>query len=555
MTDNSDMDSGAGKRRRRQRPQKKPSAKTAADPLAGLSDQTERVRAQLEGLQTNLADVQRSSTSERAAELREANEQLLLAALHAKATAENAVSHLDELAHSSKHDTLTGTPNRALMLDRLENAIAFAKRHGTRLGVLFIDLDGFKQINDTLGHAVGDAVVQLVARRLESQVRQSDTVSRYGGDEFLVLLAELTQPSDAARVAEKILVALATPSRVDNHLLSLPASIGIALFPDDGIDARTLISSADTAMYSCKKHGGHNFRFYGDAIAQPRSVPSPPRQSGNESSIGERAAPERILREANERLVLSALTAKKLEERARRKYARQVDVMALAAHELRNALMPVKTAAGLLDPDLSPDLMLSVRDILERQVAHMSRLVEDLLVSGCTGPGSFRVAMSCVDIVDVLTRAIEASRPALGAKHQQLTTHLPPGPLIIQADAMRLAQIFCNLLDNASKYTPVGGRISLTGELGDDAVVITVSDNGMGIPPARLGSIFQLFARDESRSAIGGGLGIGLSVVRTLVEAHRGHVVARSRGENLGSEFAVTLPTRLFPDPPGKQVI
>lgn len=151
--------------------------------------------------------------------LQEANEQLVLAALHAETIAEEAVSHLDKLARSSQHDALTDTPNRALMLDRLENAIALARRHRTRIAVLFLDLDEFKQINDTLGHAAGDAVVQLVARRLESVVRHSDTVSRHGGDEFLVLMAEISQPSDAALISEKILAALAAPSRIDNHLI------------------------------------------------------------------------------------------------------------------------------------------------------------------------------------------------------------------------------------------------------------------------------------------------------------------------------------------------
>jgi len=454
-----------------------------------------------------------------AAALREANEHLLLAVLHAETTAENAVIHLDELAHSSKHDALTGTANRALMLDRMENALAFAKRHGTNLGVLFLDLDEFKQINDTLGHAVGDAVVQLVARRLEAEVRQSDTISRHGGDEFLVLLAEIMQPSDAALVAEKILVALATPSRVDNHLLSLSASIGIAVFPDDGTDAATLISSADAAMYGCKKHGGNNFRFYGDpTIACARKRPSRAHQARGESAIARQIAPRRILREANEQLVLSTLAMQKLEEKTRQKYERQIDFTALVARELRNTLIPIEAATGLLNRVDDQRQLTNVHDILDRQVAQLSRLIEDFLVSG---RGSFRVVMSPVDIVEVLARAIDASRPALGAKHQQLTTSLPPGPLIIQADAMRLVQLLCNLLDNASRHTPVGGKISVAGELADDAVVITISDDAIGFPPVRLENVF-----------------------RDLVEAHGGDFVARSRGENLGREFTVALPVR-----------
>lgn len=485
---------------------------------------------------------QRAKAARRGAELREANEQLILAALHAETVAENAVTHLDELAHSSQHDALTGTPNRALMLDRIENAIAFANRHGTRIGVLFLDLDEFKQINDTFGHAVGDAVVQLVARHLESQVRQSDTVSRHSGDEFLVLLAEIAQPSDAALVAEKILAALAAPTWVDNHLISLSASIGIALFPDDGTDAATLIRSADTAMYSCKRHGGSNFQFYSDAI-RARSLSSPSRETRHESSSAEQPPVEITLREVNEQLVLSALSAQSLEEQTNQKHAQQVEFTAMAAHELRNVLKPIKTATELLNRARAQGAIEDAHDVLDRQVAHMSRLIENLLVRARVASGNLRVAMSSVDAIAVLTRTIEASRPAFEARHQQLTMRLPPGPLIIQADAVRLAQIFCNLLDNASRYTPEAGDISLTGEIADDSVVITVSDNGSGISPARLHSIFELYLHDELRST-GNGLGIGLAVIRDLVEAHGGTIIARSRGENLGSEFSVTLPIR-----------
>lgn len=150
--------------------------------------------------------------------------------------------------------------------------------------------------------------------------------------------------------------------------------------------------------------------------------------------------------------------------------------------------------------------------------------------------------MRFVDIIDVITRAVETSGPAVAAKHQQLTQCLPPGPLTVLGDASRLTQILGNLLDNACKYTPEGGEIAVTGELADDAIVITVADKGIGISPDRLMSIFELLVRDECTAPVGGGLGIGLAVARDLVEAHGGTLVARSRGENLGSEFIVTLP-------------
>lgn len=539
MTDKSAASPGAGKDRRRR------AESVAAGTLERLNQQAQVVRAELAGLQQNLADVQQSLTTARATELQEANEQLVLAALHAQTIAEQAVSHLDELARSSQHDALTDTPNRALMLDRLENAIALARRHRTRIAVLFLDLDEFKQINDTLGHAVGDAVVQLVARRLAAVVRHSDTVSRHGGDEFLVLMAEITQPSDAALIAEKMLAGLAAPSRVDNHLISLSASIGIALFPEDGDDAATLITRADAAMYSCKKQGGGNFQFYSEASFRARTLPRPPREARHALATAGQHSAMKTLRDANEQLVLAAVTAQELEKQTARKHERQTKFMAMVAHELRNPLTPIKTAAGLLKRVHTPDLMADVQNLIESQVAHMSRLVEDLLDSARISTGKFRVEMGTVDMVDVLGRAVEACRPAMAARHQRLTTRLPPGPLNIQGDPVRLAQIFCNLLDNASKYTPDGGEISLASERSTDAVAITVSDNGIGISPARLAGIFDLFAQHERPPTIrGGGLGIGLAVVRDLVEAHGGAIVARSPGENLGSEFVVTLPMR-----------
>jgi signal transduction histidine kinase len=175
----------------------------------------------------------------------------------------------------------------------------------------------------------------------------------------------------------------------------------------------------------------------------------------------------------------------------------------------------------------------------------MTRLVEDLLDSTRVGTGRFRVEMSAVEMIDILSRAVETSRPSIEARHQRLTVRLPPPPVNIQGDPVRLAQIFNNLLDNASQYTQEGGDIALLGELENDALVVTVSDNGIGISPAALASIFELFVQDErplpSRKS---GLGIGLAVVRELVEAHGGAILARSAGRNLGSEFIVTLPLR-----------
>jgi len=166
------------------------------------------------------------------------------------------------LAHQAQHDSLTDLPNRVLLDDRLTNAIGLRRRHGLKLGVLYLDLDRFKNINDSLGHEVGDRLLKEVARRLLACVRGSDTVSRQGGDEFVILLSELAAGQDAAISADKVLQALGTPLLIDGHNLHISASIGIAIFPEDGEDPESLLKHADFAMYHAKDRGRNNYQFF-----------------------------------------------------------------------------------------------------------------------------------------------------------------------------------------------------------------------------------------------------------------------------------------------------
>ena len=152
------------------------------------------------------------------------------------------------MSQLAQHDVLTGLPNRLLLNDRLDQAIATARRHDRSLAVLFLDLDGFKRVNDSLGHAVGDQLLQSVARRLTAGVRGSDTVCRHGGDEFVVLLSEVTCAAGAAFSADKLLAAIATPHRIGDRDLHVTASVGIGVYPADGRDAETLIQYADLAL-------------------------------------------------------------------------------------------------------------------------------------------------------------------------------------------------------------------------------------------------------------------------------------------------------------------
>jgi len=164
--------------------------------------------------------------------------------------------------HLATHDPLTGLPNRQLLFDRLAHGLAAARRYGHRLAVLFLDMDRFKTINDTLGHSAGDLLLRGVGERLERCVRRSDTVARIGGDEFSVVLDPIQQPQDAARAAQAILDRLCLPYKVDGRDLYLAPSLGIAVYPDAGSDPEALLRHADQAMYQAKEEGGGQYQFF-----------------------------------------------------------------------------------------------------------------------------------------------------------------------------------------------------------------------------------------------------------------------------------------------------
>jgi diguanylate cyclase (GGDEF)-like protein len=168
----------------------------------------------------------------------------------------------ERIRYMALFDTLTDLPNRVLFRDRLKQAMAQAQRSGLMVSVLFLDLDRFKAINDTLGHVVGDQLLQIVAQRLRHCVRASDTVARLGGDEFTVILVGLVREQDAAHVAQKILVALAEPVYLDGRELYTTTSIGITFFPSDALDVDSLIKYADVAMYRAKSQGRNSYAFY-----------------------------------------------------------------------------------------------------------------------------------------------------------------------------------------------------------------------------------------------------------------------------------------------------
>lgn len=167
-----------------------------------------------------------------------------------------------KLRKSATHDPLTGLPNRLLLKDRLNQTILRSKRGGEIFGLLFMDLDRFKLINDTYGHEIGDKILRATALRLKKSLREEDTIARIGGDEFVVLIPHLTHEKDVYPIAEKVIQKLSAPYRIKKLSLLCPVSIGIAVFPTGGLTPSELLRNADTAMYQAKNNGGERFSFY-----------------------------------------------------------------------------------------------------------------------------------------------------------------------------------------------------------------------------------------------------------------------------------------------------
>lgn len=519
------------------------SAEVAAHDLVRVRDKVDAARAVLLRLLQEVVVAESRLANNQAAQMLEANEQLVLAALRHQAEAQAVSDALATASRAADIDPLTQLPNRALLLDRFTQAIANARRQGGGLALLFVDLDEFKPINDTHGHAAGDEVLRQVARRLAGAVRAVDTVSRHGGDEFLVLLSEVSQQADVALIATKLLAVLAEPGLVADADARLTASIGISLYPEDGQDPATLINRADAAMYLAKHQGPGSFVFHGEAQAGPAgSVAATPRAQAQALAAHQRR--NALLQEANERLVVSALGAQTLHAAAERARLQQAELMAAVAEELGDPQAPIRLATAMLGRAAGDEPLLPrVKTLIEQQVAHMARLLgaaSDLSGPDGGAPGS---GDGVHELGPVIADAVLASRPAMDLRQQRLVVSVQPGPLAVRGDAQHLAQVLRNLLDNASKYSRDQGTVWLTAVADGAQVVLTVADDGIGIAPAALPGVFEPFGQDSHALGFNGvGVGIGLPVVRVLVAALGGTVVAQSAGRGRGSRFTVTLP-------------
>jgi len=532
-------------------------AAQAAHELAQLRRELAHARAELADLQTAIALAAPLAAVPSLPELQEANEQLLLSALRIQKEAERAAlaaAHSLRFASTaSNRDPLTGLPNRSLLLDRLAQAITAASRHGRQVALLYIDLKAFRRINSSFGHATGDKLLQRIAQRLAASVRAADTVSHHDGDEFLVLMTDVRQHGDANSLADALTTALALPNQIGEHLIGLEANIGIGLYPDDGQDAAAVIARAEAAMVHARHHGLRRFAFQPEPVALAAlAAPAPavpaslPEDTRSEGPLARRAheAWRDQLHEANEQLVLAALTAQALQASAEEAQARQMEVLTVVAHELRNPLAPLRIAATLLLKGRPEDARLrQLQAIIERQVSHLSRLVGDLLDVSRSHSGKLRIERQTVHMAALIDEAVACCKPAMEVRSQQLAVTVAAGPLDVDGDPLRLMQVLCNLLDNASKYTPIGGEIVLSASASAAVIVLKVADNGIGITAEALPRVFEPFVQDPHAIGFNGaGLGIGLTVVRELVGAHGGRVEATSAGMGHGSQFTVTLP-------------
>lgn len=522
----------------------------AAGP-AGAQQDLDRVQRKVEAARAVLLrllhDVivaeSRLSTS-RSAHIMEANEQLVVTALRNQAEVETVSQALADVSRLAAIDPLTQLPNRAQMIDRFAQAIATAKRHGARLALLFLDLDKFKEINNRLGHAVGDEVLQQVAQRLNSAIREADMVSRHSGDEFLILLTEVSQAADAAQRAGKLLAALGTPFQVGEEAMQLSASIGISLYPDDGETVKTLIDRADAAMHQAKRKGPGSIEFHVDGVS-PSTKPAPAKPvTAHEQALAAHERRNAQLREANEHLVLAALDAQELKAAAEQAQQRQADFMAAVAEELGNPFAPIRVATAMLGRARTDEPLLPrVQALIEQQVAHMSRLVS-AASERLRGNVELQAPVNQIsDLAAVIDAAVRDCRPGMDLRFQKLTVAVPAGPFAVAGDADRSAHLLVNLLDNASKYTPDHGAIRLEAVIAGSNVVLTVTDDGIGITPSFVPRLFEPFGQDIPAIGFNGvGVGIGLPVVRALVKEMSGTVTAESAGNGRGSRFVVTLP-------------
>jgi signal transduction histidine kinase/ActR/RegA family two-component response regulator len=258
------------------------------------------------------------------------------------------------------------------------------------------------------------------------------------------------------------------------------------------------------------------------------------------AEVGQRAD---ALEASNRALQQETEERRQAEVALRRADQRKDEFLATLAHELRNPLAPMVNAMSLLEsPAADPGMVKRAYGMIRRQLTQLVRLVDDLLDVSRITSGKLVVRKQTVELEQVLQNAVETARPLLDERRQTLSLELPPEAVHLEGDAVRLSQVFSNLLNNAARYSEPGGRVSVTAAVEDGRVRVRVADQGFGIAPETMASIFEMFTQGETDQTAHSGLGVGLALARRLVELHGGTIAAESPGKGLGSVFTVTLP-------------
>ena len=369
----------------RSNPQGTQAADAALD-LARILEKTDQAQAELTRLQDQLDIAQKRLENAQVSRIVEANEQLVLAALNAQKAAYVNKRALQEALKAAELDPLTELPNRALLRTRLTLAVADASQRHGRVALLLLGLIDFKHLNDSVGQAVGDAVLKHVATCLTESLPPECIVSYHGSDEFLVLLPDVTDVGVVAVAAERMIAALGTPARFGDYVLHLNASVGISIYPDDGEQVDSLIDRAVAAMYRAKWGGLHSFSYTGEAAGSTRSLELRTLESLRQPvslhdvAFGEYALHQAVLQEANSKLVVAALEAQELLAVAEHAQRHQSDVMGVVPKDFRDPLTALHNATALLEKiSHGEPLMAKVDANIEWQLASISRLVENLL--------------------------------------------------------------------------------------------------------------------------------------------------------------------------------
>ena len=375
-------------------------------------------------------------------------------------------------------------------------------------------------------------VVSTVQGALRARKRQYDLRQRY---EDQALLAAIVASSDDAIVSKSLDGIILTWNKSAEHMFGYSAAEAIGqsitiIIPPNRVDEERMI--LDKVIRGEPIDHFETVRITKDGRAIDVSLTISPIRNATNRIIGA----SKVARD---------ITAQKQAERSLREADRRKDeFLAILAHELRNPLAPIRNSlhilkfAGKSDPGVE-----HVREMMERQVHHMVRLVDDLMEVSRITRGKIELRKECIELAAVVRGAVETSLPAIQTGGHELVLEIRDEPLVIEADPIRLAEVFANLLNNAAKYTEGPGTIRLTAIRDGDAVVIKVRDSGIGIPREMLPRVFEMFTQlDGSHGQRQGGLGIGLTLVRSLVELHGGTVSAASEGAGKGSEFTVRLP-------------